>query len=205
MWSGSDQSEQRKRAVFTEARTLVSAKQFDQAIRVLNELHKDFPRETEIGKLLEMARSDQAEQHKQQKLAEARVLILPLNPFPEAVALLERLVGEYPNDAGIGKLRGLAQHEQEKHARALRIEGELDVLKKMISEKKYPEVLSRIKQLSKDFSRQNRASGVWLSSPAVNRKTLRRIDCFRNAVEEASALFASHRYKEAMNAAESGW
>jgi len=197
-----DQSDQRKRAAFAEARTLVSAKQFDQAIRVLNELQKDFPSETEIGKLLEMARCDQAEQHKQQKLAEARAH-LASQSFSEAVALLDRLAAEYPNDAGIGKLRGLAQHEQEKHARTQRIEGELDVLKKLISEKKYPEVLSKTKQLFKDFPGEPsfRRLAEFASS---QQESIEKDRMLRNAVEEASALFASHRYKEAMNAAESG-
>jgi len=196
------QNEQRKRDALAEARKLVSSKQYDQAISVLNELHKDFPNETAIGNLLETARRDQAEQHKQQELAAARAH-LASQSFAEALVLLDQLAKKYPNDGGIGKLRVLAQREQEEHSRSQRVEGELNALKKLISEKKYSEVLSRTKQLFNEFPGEPSFRRL-VEFASSQQESIEKDRLLRNAIEEASALFAARRYQEAMNAAESG-
>ncbi len=197
-----DQAEQRKREGLARARKLLASQQYDEMIRGLTELHFDFPGETEIGNLLETARGEQVQQHKQQKLAEARAY-LASQSFAEAATLLEQLAAAYPNDSAVLKLRGLAQREQEKHARTQRIEGELDILKKLMSEKKYPEVISRTNQLLTEFPAEVsfRRLAEFASSQQEN---IEKDHLLRNAVDEASALFAARRFKEAMDAAQKG-
>jgi hypothetical protein len=197
-----DQTEQRKRECMAEARKLLSSRRCDQAIAVLSELQVDFPSETEIGKLLETARADQAEQLKQQKLAEARAH-LASQSFAEAMALLEALSANYPKDAGVLKLRGLVQREREKHARTERIERELEVLKKLMNEKKYPELISKTKQLLTEFPGETnfRRLAEFASS---QQDSIEKGLLLRRALEEAQAMFDAHRFKEAMAAAQRG-
>jgi eukaryotic-like serine/threonine-protein kinase len=197
-----DQTSQRKRDALTEARSLLSSRRYDRAIGALTELQVDFPEDAEIGKLLETARADQAEQYKQQKLAEARAH-LASQSFAEAAGLLEALAAVYPKDAGILKLRGLVQREREKHARTLRIERELDILKMLMAEKKYAEVISRTKQLLAEFPGETNFRR--LAEFAVSQQeSLEKDLVLRGALQEAQAMFDSNRFKEAVAAAQRG-
>ncbi len=196
------QTEQRKREGLTEARKLLSLRRYDQGIRVLTELQADFPGEAEIANLLETARGDQAQQDKHQKLAEARAH-LASQSFTEATALLNQLAETYPHDAGILKLKALAQREQEKNLRTQRMERELEVLKKLISEKKYPEVISRTKELLIEFPGESNFRRLE-EFAASQQESIEKDYLLRRALDEASGLFAAHRFKEAMDAAQRG-
>ena len=197
-----NQIEQRKRKAFAESRKLLSSRQYDQSIRALIELQADFPDDAEVGTLLETARADQAEQDKHKGLAAARAC-LASQSFAEAAALLDRLGAVYPQDAAVVKLKAVAQREQEKHLRTKRIEQELEILKKFTSEKKYSEVISRAKQLLNEFP--NESNFRRLAEFAISQQeSIERDHLLRKALEEASELFASRRFKEAMDAAQRG-
>jgi eukaryotic-like serine/threonine-protein kinase len=198
----SDQTSQRKRDALTEARSLLSSRRYDRAIEVLTELQVDFPEETEIGKLLETARVDQAEQYKQQKLAEARAH-LASQSFAEAAGLLEALAAVYPKDPSVLKLRALVQREREKHSRTLRIERELDILKMLMSEKKYAEVISRTRQLLTEFPAETNFRRL-AEFAASQQESLERDLLLRGALQEAQSLFDARRFKEAVAAAQRG-
>ncbi len=198
----SDQTSQRKRDALTEARSLLSSRRYDRAVAVLTELQVDFPDESEIGKLLETARVDQAEHYKQQKLAEARAH-LASQSFAEAAGLLEALAAVYPKDSAVLKLRALVQREREKHSRTLRIERELDILKMLMGEKKYAEVISRTKQLLTEFPAETNFRRL-AEFAASQQESLEKDQLLRGALLEAQALFDARRFKEAAAAAQRG-
>jgi eukaryotic-like serine/threonine-protein kinase len=197
-----DQTSQRKRDALTEARSLLSSRRYDRAISALTDLQVDFPEDAEIGKLLETARADQAEQYKQQKLAEARAH-LASQSFAEAAGLLEALAAVYPKDSGVLKLRGLVQREREKHARTLRIERELDILKMLMAEKKYAEVISRTKQLLTEFPGETNFRRL-AEFATSQQESLEKNLVLRGALQEAQAMFDANRFKEAVAAAQRG-
>ena len=92
--------------------------------------------------MLITAREDLAEQQKELKLADARSL-LAARSFSEALTVLNSLAVAYPKDSAVAKLRALVQREQEKQTKERKLQSELDALKKLMGEKKYPEVISR--------------------------------------------------------------
>jgi len=145
---------------------------------------------------------DQAEQYKQQKLAEARAH-LASQSFAEAAGLLEALAAVYPKDAGVLKLRTLVQREREKHSRTLRIERELDILKMLMSDKKYAEVISRTKQLLTEFPAETNFRRL-AEFAASQQESLEKDLLLRGALQEAQSLFDARRYKEAAAAAQRG-
>jgi hypothetical protein len=198
----SDQTSQRKRDALTEVRSLLSSRRYDRAIDVLTELQVDFPEETEIGKLLETARVDQAEQYKQQKLAEARAH-LASQSYAEAAGLLDALAAVYPKDPVVLKLRALVQREREKHSRTLRIERELDILKMLMSDKKYAEVISRSKQLLTEFPAETNFRRL-AEFAASQQESLEKDQLLRGALQEAQSLFDASRFKDAAAAAQRG-
>jgi eukaryotic-like serine/threonine-protein kinase len=196
-----DQAEHHKREGVAEARNLLASRQYADSINLLNQLQTDFPRETEIAKLLETAREDWAEQQKQQKLADARAL-LAAQRFAEALALLDALVSAHPKDAGVVKLRSLVQREQEKHAQTERMQREIEALRKLMNERQYPDVISRTKVLLNEFPGETaltRLSEFASSQQAQIESEL----LLRKAVCETRALFDVNRFEEAIRMAQS--
>ncbi|MGA7640301.1 MAG: tetratricopeptide repeat protein, partial [Candidatus Acidiferrales bacterium] len=143
-------AEQRKSKSLTEARSLLAARRYDESISRLTDLKNEFPDEREISRLLSNAAKEQAEQQKQTKLAEGRSL-LAAQRFGEALELLDTLRAAHPKDSAVQKLRALVEREREKQSRSEGLQRELEALKKLVSEKKYPELLARAEPLKVEF------------------------------------------------------
>jgi eukaryotic-like serine/threonine-protein kinase len=197
-----EQAEQHKREGLAQARTLLASRRYDESITLLSELQREFPGEVEINEQLETAREDRAEQHKQQQLADARAR-LAAQSFGEALALLDGLAQAHPNDAAVLKLRTLVRREQDKRARAERIQRELDALKKLMAEKKYPDVLSRTRELLTEFPGETNFKR--LAEFAANQQAnIENELLLRKTLEETKALFDANRFEEAIRAAQNG-
>jgi uncharacterized protein YbaR (Trm112 family) len=197
-----EQAEQRKQESLAEARGLLAARRYDESIALLGKLQADFPTEIEIRNQLATAREDLAEQNKQQKLNEARSR-LAAQSFGEALTVVESLVQNYPKDAAVLKLRTLVEREQEKHARAERIQRELDALKKLMAEKQYPEVISRTKTLLTEFPAES--SFIRLAKFAASQQAeIERELLLQKTLEEVKALFGANRFEEAARTAQNG-
>jgi hypothetical protein len=199
---GADQAVQRKRDGLAEARRLIASRFCDEAISALTELRADFPEEPAIAKLLDTARSDKADQQKQQKLIEARAH-LAARSFGEALTLLDALAVAHPNDPGILKLRALAQHERDKHAREERIQRELESLKKLMNERNYLGVISKSRDLLTEFPDESNVRRL-AEFAASQQESIDNEDFVQNVLKEATALFNGRRYKECRTAAQNG-
>ncbi|MGB9472022.1 MAG: hypothetical protein WBQ59_21950, partial [Candidatus Acidiferrum sp.] len=148
------------------------------------------------ARLLDTAREDLAEQGKQQKLAEARSL-LAAQSFDEALAILDGLAADHPKDSGTSKLRTLVQREQNKHAKAQRLQRELDALKRLMGEKKYIQVITRTKQLLTEFPSD--ANLIRLAEFATSQQAdIDRESLFKQKFAEAKALFDAGRFDDTM-------
>jgi uncharacterized protein YbaR (Trm112 family) len=197
-----EQAEQRKQEGLAEARRLLAARRYDESIALLEKLQADFPAEIEIRNQLATAREDLAEQNKQQKLNEARSR-LAAQSFGEALTVVESLVQDYPKDAAVLKLRTLVEREREKHARAERIQRELDALKKLMAERQYLEVISRTKTLLNEFPAES--NFVRLAKFAASQQAeIEREQLLQKTLEEIKALFGANRFEEAARTAQNG-
>jgi hypothetical protein len=197
-----EQAEQRKQESLAEARRLLAARRYDESIALLEKLQADFPAEIEIRNQLATAREDLAEQNKQQKLNEARSR-LAAQSFGEALTVVESLVQNYPKDAAVLKLRTLVEREREKHARAERIQRELDALKKLMAEKQYPEVISRTRTLLTEFPAES--NFIRLAKFAASQQAeIEREQLLQKTLEEVKALFGANRFEEAARTAQNG-
>ena len=197
-----DQAEHHKREGVAEARNLLASRKYADSITLLNRLQTEFPGETEIVKLLETAREDWEEQQKQQKLADARAH-LAAQRFAEALALLDAMVSDHPKDAGVVKLRALVQREQEKHDQTERMQREIEALRKLMNERKYPDVISRTKVLLNKFPGDTALTR--LSEFASSQQAQIESELFlRKAVGETRALFDASRFEETIRMAQSG-
>jgi hypothetical protein len=197
-----EQSDQRKRDGLAESRKLLAARRYDECIALLSKLQADFPSEAEIGKALASAREDFAENTKQQKLAEARSL-LASQSFAEALKLLDALAMAHPKDSAVVKFRTLVQREQENTTRAKRIQKELDGLKILMAEKRYPEVASRAKELLAEFPTDPNV--IRLAEFAKSQQAaIEKENLFRKTLQEAKAFFDAGNFEEVVRVTQAG-
>lgn len=197
-----EQADQRKRDELAESRKLLAARRYDECIALLSKLQGAFPSDTEIGKALTSAREDFAENAKQQKLAEARSL-LASQSFAEALAMLDALAAAHPKDSAIVKFRALVQREHENTTRAKRIQKELDGLKMLMAEKKYPEVASRAKELLAEFPTDPNV--IRLAEFAKSQHAaIEKENLFRKTLQDAKAFFDAGNFEEAIRVTQGG-
>jgi eukaryotic-like serine/threonine-protein kinase len=194
-----EQAKHRQGEGVAEARKLLADRRYGESIALLSKLQADFPDEPEIARLLDTARGDLAEEGKQQKLTEARSL-LAAQSFGEALAILDGLAAEHPNDSTVSKLRTLLQRERDKHVKAQRLERELDALKRLMGEKKYPLVMTRARQLLTEFPAD--ANLVRLSEFASSQQAkIEKEAVFQQKFAETKNLFDVGRFDETMRVA----
>jgi len=190
-----EQADQRKQAALAQARSLLGARRYEECVALLSKLQGEFSGDSEIAKLLATAREDQSEQQKQQKLADARSL-LAAQSFREALALLNALTVAHPKDGAVTKLRALVQREQEKQAKDQQLQRELDVLKKLMADKKYLDVIARAQELLAEFPSDTNI--LRLSEFATSRQAdVERESLFRKKFDEAKGLFDAGRFEDA--------
>ena len=194
-----DEVEERKLQTLIEARNLLASRRFDESMALLTELQKAFPEEEDdITKLLETAREEQAEQRKQQRLVEARSLIAA-ERFDDALNLLEVLSTAHQNDAGVQKLRTVVLQEKEKHAKAEKLKSDIAVLKKLVSEKKYPEVLAKADDLAVMYFTSADVARL-IQFARSQQAEIERELAVRKALDEGKALLKVNRFDEAARA-----
>ena len=196
------QADQRRLKGLADARSLLAAKRYEESIALLKELGKQFPNEREIRKLLATADEERAEQEKQQKLTEARTLLAE-QKFAESLALLEVLRATHPKDSAVQKLHKLVQHEQQKQMQQERLQRELESLKKLLNEKKYPEVLARGKALQSDFEGEPDFLRL-IEFARTQQAQLDQESRLRKTIEEVKAQSAAGNFAEASKTAHTG-
>jgi hypothetical protein len=197
-----DEAQQRKLKSLGEAQNLIAARRYEESIAVLTALQKGFPNETEIPKLLANASKEQAEQQKRQKLTECRTL-LATQKFKTALELLSTLRAAHPRDPAILKLHAVAEREVDKQARGERLALEITELKKLVSQKKYADILSRAEVLQGEFPGD--ADLLRLVDFARSQQTQIESETrLRSLVDEAKAYFKAGRFSEAIKTATAG-
>ena len=197
-----EQADQRQREGLAEARKLLAARRYDESIVLLGKLAAEFPDESDITKLLATAREDLAERQKQQKLAEAKNL-LAAQSFDQALSILDQLATAHSKDSAVTKLHALVQREQEKHTKAETIQRELDALKKLMGDKKYPEVIARTKELLQQFPAE--PNFTRLAEFAASRQASIENDLLlQKVLGEVQTLFNAGRFEECVRSAQSG-
>ena len=194
-----DWTEQNKREKLAEARKLLSAREYAACLTLLTTLQQELPQDDEVGRLLDTAREAQEEHDRKQKVAAAKDL-LAAQRFADALALLDPLLVGAPGDSSVLKLRTLIQREQEKQAKSETLEREWKVLKKLASEKAYPEVIARAEDLLREFPGDADLTRL-LEFARVQQSQAEGEQRLRAALDNVQALLRSDNFAEAAAAA----
>ena len=197
-----EQAEQRKLKSLSEARSLLTSRNYAECLALLARLQSQYPIDNDIVKLIEIAREDRAEQEKQRQLADARNH-LAARRFADAMGVLDGLRETHPKDSGIIKLQTLALQEKEKQDSLERLQGELKALKKLVSEKKYTDVLAQSERIQKEFPGNTDLSRLIEFSKAQQAEIEREAQQ-QGILQEVKKLFDSSHFEEAYQAALAG-
>jgi eukaryotic-like serine/threonine-protein kinase len=197
-----EQAEQSKLKSLSEARSLLTSRNYEECLSLLAKLQSQYPKDNDIAKLIEIAREDRAEQQKQRQLADARNH-LAARRFADAMSVLDALREAHPKDAAVIKLRALALQEKEKQDSLERQQNELNALKKLVSEKKYTEVLAQSERIQKEFPSNTDLSRLIEFSKAQQAEIERETQ--QQAIYlQVKKLFDSSHFEEAYQAALAG-
>jgi eukaryotic-like serine/threonine-protein kinase len=139
--------------ILHKARTLWTELNYEECLGVLAAALEEFPNEPELKKLQETARTDQAEQQRQKRVAEVRKLLAQQN-FVEASKLLAALVKEFPEDSAVKHLQNLASQEEQEQKRQQRLETEISSLRGLLGEGKFKQVVAKGEPLLKEFPQE---------------------------------------------------
>ncbi len=143
-------AEQHRQQSLANARKLLAGRRYDECNTLLLELQKQFPKDDEISKLLDVVRKDQSEQRKLQGLTEARSLLHSRN-YEDCIALLGRLLGEHPNDNDVTRLLETARGEQ---GEQLKLKS-LSEARSLLTSRKYDECLASLAKLQSQYPKDN--------------------------------------------------
>jgi hypothetical protein len=196
-----EEAEQQKERKLADARRLLAAQQYEECIALLVALEQQFVDDDEITRLLAAARENQTEHGKKDKVAAARRL-LAAQRFADALAVLDAVLATDPKDSAVLKLRTLVQREQEKQASSEILRREWEVLKKLVGERAYPDVVTRAENLLHQFP----GDAALMRVVEFARKQQAQIESglrFRATLDEIQAHLNANRFPEAAAAAQS--
>jgi serine/threonine protein kinase len=197
-----DRRQKRQRLLdsMQQARSLWTQQKFDECIKVLEGLKKEYPGEDEIDKLLETVRTDKEDQNKHEKLSEARRL-LGEQHFAESLAILDKLLERSPDETTIQKLRDMVVKERKDHAQRVRLQHEQQALKKLVNEENYKDAISKGEQLIKEFPDDFELTRLVEFARTQNAQ-IEQQRKLKEKLDELQALMKSGDFEKAVAAAE---
>ena len=139
--------------ILHRARTLWTELNYDECLSVIAAALQEFPNDTELKKLQESAKTDQAELQKQRQMAEVRRLLGQQN-FADARKILDVLVTEHPQDTAVKNLQNLALQEEQEQKRQKRLETEITGLRGLLGAGKFKQVVVKGEPLLQDYPQE---------------------------------------------------
>lgn len=182
------------------ARTFWTNLQYEECINLLLTAQKQFPGDSEITKLLESARQDQAEQQRQSLLTEARNF-LSAQRFEDSLRALDLLLERYPSDATAKNLRTHALQGRDQQRRDQRLGEGKSKLRAWVKEGKYTEAITHAAQLSKEFPDDFELAELldFARTEQSQLEQKRHLDQFTKQIQQA---LKDNRFSEAVQTAE---
>jgi uncharacterized protein YbaR (Trm112 family) len=191
------QKEQHKREAVAEARKLLTARNHDASIALLNGFLKEFPGDPDVEKLLKTVYEDEAQQRKLQTMAEARNM-LASRRFDESITVLIQLQKTFPADDDIARLLHTAREEQEEVGKQQKL---VDVRSLLVAEK-FDEALALIDSVSAAHPKDTAVHKLRAVVSGEKEKHAK-AEKLKNEIATVKKLVGSKKYAEVIARAES--
>ena len=136
--------------VLHQARTLWTALNYEECLKVLGDGLREFPGEPELIKLQEMARHDLEDLEKQRQLGEVRKL-LGQQEFAQARKIIDALAKKYPQDSAVKNLQMLVLDAEREEQKTARFAKELAALRALLTGGKFGDAVSKGDALLREY------------------------------------------------------
>jgi tRNA A-37 threonylcarbamoyl transferase component Bud32 len=183
-----DQAEQQKLEGLSQARKLLTSKQYAESLALLSELKTQLPDDKEILRLADAVRKDQAEQQKQLDLAKARKLRAS-KQYAESLALLGELKTQFPDDK---EIPGLAEGVRKDQAEQQKLQG-LSEARTLLTSRRLEESFALLTGLRKEFPYEDDIARL-LATVEQERAEQQK----QQRLAEARSLLGSQQFGEAL-------
>jgi serine/threonine protein kinase len=196
------QREARKRLadILQRARKLWAEQKVDECIALLTDAQKEFPSDSEVARLMEIARQERAEQRKRKMLAEAKALLADQR-FDDALAAADVVAKEYPGDDATKKLRELILQEKEELERQRKLQKDIADLQGLVNAEKYAEAVFRGEKLLREYPKHAELFEL-MNFARVEAAKLEQKRLATEALKDIDKKLQQSKFQEAVTAAE---
>jgi len=196
------QREARKRLadILQRARKLWADQKVDECTALLAEAQKEFSADSEIARLMEIARQERAEQRKRKLLADAKALLADQR-FDDALAATDAVAKEYPGDDATRKLRELILQEKEELERQRKLQKDIADLQALVNSEKYAEAVFRGEKLLREYPKHAELFEL-MNFARVEAAKLEQKRLAAEALKDIDKKLQQSKFQEAATAAE---
>jgi serine/threonine-protein kinase len=149
-----DQAKQLKQIQLDKARELLAGEKFEDALKVIAELQKQYPSdraaENVRGLILEAQEDYEKRRRIQNSVDKLRALINEAN-FTDAVSSGEKFLAEFPHELELTELVEFARSEQTRIDKKRRLDDQLQVTKGLIKEGRFSAAIQHAQQALVEF------------------------------------------------------
>ena len=153
-----DQAEQQKQRHMAEVRKLLGQQNFAEARKILDVLIKDYPQDTAVKNLQNLALQEEQEQKRQKRLeSEITVLrgMLGAGKYKQVVAKGEPLLQEYPQDYELKELVNYARGEVAQQEQKRKEEEREKQIQGFLMCERYGEALDAARKAVEEYPKQD--------------------------------------------------
>ncbi|HXE74719.1 MAG TPA: protein kinase [Candidatus Xenobia bacterium] len=183
-----------------QGRALLIQQKYEDCLRLLESLKKEFAGETELEQLLQTAREGFEEQKREQlvnaKTDQARDLI-DQQQYEMAIALLEEVLKAYPKETAAARLLATAREGLEEQKRQQLVTAKVDQARKQINRRQYEEAIQVLEALLKDFPDETAAKKL-LQTAREGFEEQKREQAVAARMAEARKLREQQQYAESL-------
>ena len=140
-----ERAEQERQQKLVEARTLLAAQRWEEALALLDSQLAAQPKDAAVLKLKTLVQNEREKQVKSERLKREWEILKELTSkeaYPEAIARAEQLLRDFPGDGDLLRLLEFAREQQAQCERALRLRKTLDEVEDHLKANRYPEAIA---------------------------------------------------------------
>jgi eukaryotic-like serine/threonine-protein kinase len=198
-----DQAEQVKQSLLTEARNLLRAQQFDDALTALDQVLQKFPADATARNLRTLAVQGREQEIRERQLSEdlanLRVLVKD-EKYQEAIARGEKLLVEYPKEFELAELVTYARSELARHEQKQRLEKWLDKVNQGMKAGRFAEAILAAETALGEFPR-NMDLIILLNRAKTQKEEKEKLELLERRMKEVNSKIESGELTEAIDLA----
>ena len=199
-----DRAERDKRSRLQEnlrqGRTLLMQQKYDECIRLLEPLEKEFPKEEELRQLLQTAREGAEDLKRRQaigaKTDEARNLLIQ-HRYEDSAKLLEAALTEFPKEEELTRLLNTAREGWQRQKKRESLSIKTEEARTLLAQQKYEECVKLLEAALKEFPGEEELTRL-LQSAGEGLADQKKRKAIAAKTDEARALLAKEEYKKAL-------